>query len=66
MTKDWADKLAARDKGSYDKQHKFEGGQDLEEAVMVSSNHIKLLSKTMQGSDNDDEVNESEEFDRER
>ena len=30
---------------------------------MVSSNHMKLLSKTMQGSDDDNEVNESEEFD---
>ena len=30
---------------------------------MVSSSHMKLLSKTMQGNDDDDEVNESEVFD---
>ena len=29
---------------------------------MVSSNHMKHLSKTMQGSDDENEVNESEEF----
>ena len=63
---DWAGKLAASDKGSYYKQHEFEEGQDLEEATMVSSSHMKLLSKTMVGSDEEDEVNESEEFDRER
>ena len=33
---------------------------------MVSSSHMKLLSKTMVGSDEEDEVNGSEEFDRER
>ena len=46
----------------YYKQHKFEEGQDLEEVEMVSSSLTKLLSKTMQGSDDDNEVNESEEF----
>jgi len=55
--KDWADKLAASDKGSYYKQHEFEEGQDVEEAAMVSSSHKKLLSKTKQGSDVNDEVN---------
>ena len=30
---------------------------------MASSSYMKLLSKTMQGSDDIDEVNESEEFD---
>ena len=30
--KDWADKHAASDKGSHDKQHEFEEGQDFEEA----------------------------------
>ena len=29
---------------------------------MVSSNHMKLLSKTVQGSDDDNEVNKSKEF----
>ena len=29
---------------------------------MVSLSHVKLLSKTMQGSDDEDEVNKSEEF----
>ena len=34
---------------------------------MVSSNHMKHSSKTMQGSDDDDdEVNESKKFDGER
>ena len=42
---------------------KFEEGQDSEEEAMVSSSHMTLLSKTMQGSNDDDEVNESEEFD---
>ena len=32
--KDWADKHAASDKGSYDKQHEFEEGQDFEEAAI--------------------------------
>ena len=32
--KDWADKHAASDKGSYGKQHKFEEGQDFEEAAI--------------------------------
>ena len=32
--KDWADKHAASDKASYDKQHKFEGAQDFEEAAI--------------------------------
>ena len=30
---------------------------------MVSSNHMRLLSKSMQGGDHNEEVNESEEFD---
>ena len=30
---------------------------------MVSSSHMKLLSQTMQGSNNDNVVNESKEFD---
>ena len=32
--KDWADKHAASDKGSYDKQHEFEEGRDFEEAAI--------------------------------
>ena len=32
--KDWADKHAASDKESYDKQHEFEEGQDFEEAAI--------------------------------
>ena len=32
--KDWTDKHAAGDKGSYDKQHEFEEGQDFEEAAI--------------------------------
>ena len=32
--KDWTDKHAASDKGSYDKQHEFEEGQDFEEAAI--------------------------------
>ena len=32
--KDWADKHAASDKGSYDKQHQFKEGQDFEEAAI--------------------------------
>ena len=32
--KDWADKHAASDKGSYDKQHEFEEGQDFEAAAI--------------------------------
>ena len=44
LDKDWAGKLAASDRGSYCKQHEFEEGQDLEEAQMVSSRHMKLLS----------------------
>ena len=58
---DWADKHRASNKGSYYKQHKFKEGQDLEEAAIVSSSHVKLLSKAMLGSDN--ELNESEVFD---
>ena len=42
-----SDKLAASYNGSYYKQHKFEKGQDLKEASMVSLSHMKLLSKTM-------------------
>ena len=44
------------------KQHEFEEGQDFEEAAAINgfSNHMKLLSK---GSDDDNEVNKSEEFD---
>ena len=57
---DWADKHAASNKGSYYKQHEFEEGQHLEEAAIVSSSHMKLLSKAMLGSD--DEVNKSEVF----
>ena len=58
---DWADKHAAGDKRSYDKQHEFEEERDFE---MVSSNHIKLLSKIrLHGSGDDNEVNKSEEFD---
>ena len=57
--KDWADKNAASDKGSYYKQH--EEGQDFEEAAINGfSNNMKLLSK---GSDDDNEVNKSQEFD---
>ena len=33
---------------------------------MVSSSHMKLLPKTVQGSDDDDEVKESEEINGER
>ena len=32
--KDWADKHAANNKGSYGKQHEFEEGQDFEEAAI--------------------------------
>ena len=64
--KEWAEKLAASDKGSYYKQHEFEEGQDLETAAMVSSSHIKLLSMTIQGSDDDHEVNETEKLDGDR
>ena len=32
--KDWADKHASSDKGSYVKQHEFEEGQDFEEAAI--------------------------------
>ena len=59
--KDWADKHAASDKGSYYKQHEFEEGQDFEEAAINGfSNNMKLLSK---GSDDDNEVNKFQEFD---
>ena len=64
--KDWAEKLAASDKGSYYKQHEFDEAQDLEEAAMVSSSHMKLLPNTMLGSDDEDEVNAFKEFDGER
>ena len=43
------------------KQHEYEEGQDFEEAAINGfSNHVKLLSK---GSDDDNELNKSEEFD---
>ena len=32
--KDWADKHAASDKGSYDKQYEFKEGQDFEEVAI--------------------------------
>ena len=58
--KDWADKNAASDKGSYYKQHELEEGQVWRRRrYMVYSSHMKLLSKTMQGRDDHDEVNES-------
>ena len=52
---DWTDKLDAS-KGSYYKQQELEEGQDLEEVAKVFSSHTKLLLKTMQGSDDDNEV----------
>ena len=62
--KDWADKHAASDKGSYDKQHEFEDGQDFEEAAIDGFLHRKLLSKIrLHGSGDDNEVNKFEEFD---
>ena len=53
--KDWADKHATSDKGSYYKQHEFEEGKDFEEGATNTcindfSNHMKLLSK---GSDDE-------------
>ena len=60
--KDWADKHAASSKGCYYKQHKFEEGQDLGRQRLVSSSNIKLLSKTMQGTADDNKVNESKEL----
>ena len=35
----------------------------MEEAAIVPPSHMKLLSKTVQDSDDDNEVNKSEEFD---
>ena len=63
--KDWTEKHAASDKGSYYKQNEFEEGilWHLEEAAIVPPSHMKLLSKTVQDSDDDNEVNKSEEFD---
>ena len=50
--KDWADKLAAGDKGSYYKQHEFEfgGGSD---GLFRPSEALPKTMVTMQGSDNE-------------
>ena len=62
--KDWADKHAASDRGSYDEKHEFQEGQDFEEVAIDGFLHIKLLSKIrLHGSGDDNEVNKSEEFD---
>ena len=44
------------------KQHEFKERKGLEAAAMVSSSHTKLLPKTVQGSDDDNEAKETEEI----
>ena len=57
--KDWVDKHAASNKGSYGKQHKFKEGQDLEEAAIDGFLKPKIR---LPSSGNDNKVNKSEEF----
>ena len=66
MTKIWPTNLLLGRKESYYEQHEFKKGQDLEVAVMVSSSHMKLLLKTVQGSDDDGEIKESQEINGEQ
>ena len=58
--KDWVDKHAASNKGSYGKQHEFEEGQDLEEAAIDGFLKPKIR---LHSSGDDNKVNKSEEFD---
>ena len=62
--KDWADKHAADDRGSYYKQHECEEGQDLVETAIDGflKQYQAFIKKTMEGSDDDNKVNKSEEF----